>query len=216
MIGEESAHSEGRGHGLLLDRQSVPPAHAFEHLLRKGPIQERPILLFPRSPASTILAPEVVPSEPPKRLGLQDPSCGRNGTVVLTPWTSLLGWDEGTQPLAWPSREISPPPLSPRGRVELSILFRRMQKGEPLPAPPTSSVLDIDMRCREIRLQDGEATWRFVLCKDPDAIVLLDVLGDDSPFLSKREIERSRRRLQVFRRAGPEYQPLPSNPSEEV
>ena len=105
------------------------------------------------------------------------------------------------KPLVWLRTEVKSPPLSPTARLEAGYLLRRLQKGERLSLPHSRPMPTIAPRCHELRINDGEATWRIVYRIDEDAIVILVVFSKKSAQTPQGIIEQCRRRLKEYDRA---------------
>lgn len=108
------------------------------------------------------------------------------------------------KPLVWlreeDRAEIKTPPLSARARLEAGYLLRRLQRGEVLSMPLSRPMPAIGARCHELRIPDGESTWRIFYRIDPDAIVLLEVLQKKTRETPGHVIETCRRRLAEYDR----------------
>ena len=66
---------------------------------------------------------------------------------------------------------LTSPPLSTEARVTAGSLLRRLQNGETLSMPQSRPVPSIGKRVDELRVRDGDVTWRVIYRTDPDAIV---------------------------------------------
>jgi hypothetical protein len=62
---------------------------------------------------------------------------------------------------AWQHGEIRTPPLSTEARVQTGLL-RRLQCGERLEMPHARPMPTVWPRCHELRIQDGDLTWRVI------------------------------------------------------
>ena len=70
-----------------------------------------------------------------------------------------------------------------------------------LPAMPHSRPMpSVGPRCYELRVNDGNKTWRVVYLIAADAIVVLDVFAKKSRATPKRVIDRCKRRLRRYER----------------
>lgn len=70
-----------------------------------------------------------------------------------------------------------------------------------IPAMPHSRPMpSIGPRCFELRVNDGNRTWRIVYHIADDAIVILDVFAKKTRATPKHVIERCRRRLRRYER----------------
>ncbi len=77
------------------------------------------------------------------------------------------------RPLIWLLTEVKTPPFSADAR----FLLRRLQRGERLGFPQARSMSSIARRCVEIRIPDGEHTWRIICRVDPDAVIVAEVFS---------------------------------------
>jgi phage-related protein len=82
--------------------------------------------------------------------------------------------------------EIKTPPMSESARRETGFLLRRLQEGELIALPQSRPMPNIGARCRELRINDENKTWRIIYRIDEDAIVVVDV------FERKRRKPRAR------------------------
>lgn len=102
------------------------------------------------------------------------------------------------KPLAWLHGEIKTPPLSNEARIEAGLLLRRLQRGERLGMPRSRPMPIIGVRCHELRIVDGDQTWRIVYRLDRDAVVICEVFSKKTQATPKNVIESSRRRLAAY------------------
>ena len=102
------------------------------------------------------------------------------------------------KPLVWLDRAIKTPPLSGPARIEAGFLLRRLQKGELLGLPHSRPLPQIGTRCHELRIPDGQATWRIVYRIDPDAVVIVSAFSKKTPRTPKRTIDACRKRLRDY------------------
>lgn len=104
------------------------------------------------------------------------------------------------KPLVWLRGEVESPPFSPAARVETGSLLRRLQQGETLRLPHSRPMPVIGPRCHELRVNDGDHTWRLVYHIATDAIVLLDVVSKKTPATPQSVIESCQKRLAEYQR----------------
>lgn len=104
------------------------------------------------------------------------------------------------RPLIWLRTEVKTPPFSAEARLEAGLLLRRLQRGERLGLPQARSMASISRRCVELRIPDGEHTWRIVCRVDPDAVIVAEVFSKTTQQTPKHVIESSRRRLKEYDR----------------
>jgi phage-related protein len=104
------------------------------------------------------------------------------------------------RPLVWLRAEIKTPPLSTAARVEAGGLLRRLQRGERIGLPHGRPMPIIGVRCLELRVPDGEKTWRVICRADEDAVIVLEVFSKKTQQTPQRVIDKCRRRLREYDR----------------
>lgn len=104
------------------------------------------------------------------------------------------------RPLIWLRSEVKTPPFSAGARLETGLLLRRLQRGERLGLPQARSMSSIARRCVELRIPDGEHTWRIICRVDPDAVIVAAVFSKKTQQTPQQVIEASRRRLREYDR----------------
>jgi phage-related protein len=109
-----------------------------------------------------------------------------------------------SKPLVWLHGEVKTPPFSQGARVEAGFLLRRLQGGEKLDMPASRPMPTIGSNCHELRVTDGNVTWRILYYIDSDAIVILEVFGKKTRATPKQTIEIARRRLRAYQHAARE------------
>jgi len=109
-----------------------------------------------------------------------------------------MGSDD--RPLVWLRTEIKTPPLSPAARVEAGVLLRRLQRGERIGLPHARPMPGVGSRCLELRIPDGEHTWRVICRVDSDAVIVLEVFSKKTQRTPQHVIDTSRRRLREYDR----------------
>jgi phage-related protein len=79
------------------------------------------------------------------------------------------------KPLVRLGGEVKSPPMSESARLETGFLLRKLQAGHSLSLPHSRPMPSIGARCHELRVNDGDSTWRIVYRIDTDAILMLAV-----------------------------------------
>jgi phage-related protein len=102
------------------------------------------------------------------------------------------------KPLVWWEGEVKTPPFSPTARIEAGTLFRRLQHGESIGMPHSRPMPSISRRCHELRIRDGEKSWRIVYRIDPDAIVIVEVFSKKTGATPKKTIDTCKARLRAY------------------
>ena len=102
------------------------------------------------------------------------------------------------KPLVWLHGEIKTPPFSGMARLEAGLLLRRLQRGEKLSMPVSRSMPSIGSRCRELRINDENNTWRIVYRVDVDAVIILEVFSKKSTQTPKLVIDNCKRRMKDY------------------
>lgn len=109
--------------------------------------------------------------------------------------------------MVWLHGEVKTPPFSRAARVEAGFLLRRLQNGERIEMPASRPMPMIGANCDELRVDDGDVTWRIVYHVAANAIVILDVFQKKSRATPKHVIDVTRKRLRDFQRITKEEQP---------
>jgi|SRR6056297_62219 len=99
------------------------------------------------------------------------------------------------KPLVWMAGEVKSPPFSAEARLEAGFLLRRLQRGDSIGMPSSRPMPSIGRGCHELRINDGDVTWRIVYHVDDDAIVILEVFKKKSRATPKRVIDICTKRL---------------------
>jgi phage-related protein len=102
------------------------------------------------------------------------------------------------KPLIWLHGEIKTPPLSSVARIEAGYLLRKLQTGELLSLPHSRPMPSIGSRCRELRIDDQNRTWRIVYRIDNDAILILDVFEKKTQKTPREVIANCKRRIRLY------------------
>jgi len=64
--------------------------------------------------------------------------------------------------------------------------------------PHSRPMPEIGRRCYELRIVDGEHTWRIIYRVDPDAIVIVEVFSKKTRKTPTNVIERCKQRLRGY------------------
>ena len=109
-----------------------------------------------------------------------------------------MGMSPTDKPLVWLHGEVKSPPLTRSGRLEAGFLLRLLRRGERLSMPYSRPMPTIGRRCHELRVVDGDSTWRIIYRIDPDAVVIADVFQKKTAQTPKRVIDVCKRRLKEY------------------
>ena len=104
------------------------------------------------------------------------------------------------KPLVWLHGEVKTPPFSRAARVEAGFLLRRLQNGELIEMPASRPMPTIGRNCHELRVDDGDVTWRILYHVASDAIVILEVFQKKSRATPKHIVQVAKKRLRVYER----------------
>jgi phage-related protein len=77
--------------------------------------------------------------------------------------------------LFWLHGEVKSPPFSKKARLEAGFLLRQLQQGTSISMPESRPMATIGRRCHELRIPDGDKTWRVIYRLDEDAVVIAEV-----------------------------------------
>ncbi len=102
------------------------------------------------------------------------------------------------KPRVWLHGEVKTPPFSKEARVEAGFLLRRLQRGELLSMPHPRPMPNVGPRGHELRIVDGDVTWRISYRIDHDAIVIVEVFKKKTQRTPRAVIERCRKRLKEY------------------
>ena len=102
------------------------------------------------------------------------------------------------KPLWWLRGEVKTPPFSKEARLAAGYLLRRLQRGEKLAMPHSRPMPAIGGRCHELRIVDGDSTWRIVYRTDPDAVIIAEVFKKKTSQTPKRVIATCKARLREY------------------
>src|ERR1041385_1105590 len=110
------------------------------------------------------------------------------------------------KPLVWLHGEIKTQPFSRLARIEAGFLLRRLQDGEVLSMPSSRAMPTVGRNCHELRVDDGDVTWRILYHVASDAVVILEVFQKKTRATPKHVVavaqKRLRRYQQVVREIG--------------
>lgn len=105
-------------------------------------------------------------------------------------------------PLIEVAGEITSPPFSDEARNTTYAMLRLIRAGESIGMPRSRSMSDIGPRCHELRIPDGNRSWRVFYHIDPgEAIVVLGVLAKKTQTTPKRTIKACQNSLARYMRA---------------
>jgi phage-related protein len=104
------------------------------------------------------------------------------------------------KPLVWLHGEVKSPPFSHAGRIEAGFLLRRLQNSETIEMPASRRMPTIGSNCHELRVDDGDVTWRILYHIDSDAIVVLEVFQKTTRTTPKQVMEIVKKRLRAYQR----------------
>jgi len=102
------------------------------------------------------------------------------------------------KPLVWLNGEVKTPPFSTEARIEAGTLLRRLQRGENIGLPQCRAMPKIGRRCRELRIQDEDVTWRIVCRLDSDAVIIGHVFPKKTAQTPKKVIDTCKQRFKRY------------------
>ena len=126
---------------------------------------------------------------------------GRLDIMSILTYTIMM--DGNDKPLVWLKREVKTPPFSPDARIEAGMLLRRLQRGENLGLPHSRPMPTIGRRCHELRISDGNVTWRIIYRVDSDAIVVGEVFTKKTSKTPHTVIDICKQRFKKYDQALP-------------
>ena len=102
------------------------------------------------------------------------------------------------KPLVWLHGLVKTPPFSKAARIEAGVLLRRLQRGETLGLPASRPMPIIGRRCHELRVPDGDVTWRILYRFDADAVIVLAVFTKKTRATPKAIIDSCQKRMRAY------------------
>ena len=106
--------------------------------------------------------------------------------------------DSTDKPLVWLHGEVKTPPFSVTARVEAGVLLRSLQEGDALSMPHSRPMPGVGKRCHELRIPDGDRTWRILYRTDTDAVIIAEVFGKKTRKTPQQVIQNAKRRLRLY------------------
>ena len=106
----------------------------------------------------------------------------------------------GSKPLVWLHGEVKTPPFSRAASIEAGVLLRRLQNGEMIEMPLSRPMRDVGTACHELRVDDGNSTFRILYHIATEAIVILEVFQKKSRTTPKQVIDVAKKRLRAYYR----------------
>ena len=94
--------------------------------------------------------------------------------------------------------EIRTPPMSINARREAGFLVGRLQEGVTLGMPFARPMPSVGRRCIELRVTDGNVTWRVMCRIDPDAVLVIHVFAKKTQATPKSVIDLCKKRLALY------------------
>lgn len=104
----------------------------------------------------------------------------------------------GDKPIVWLEGEVKTPPFSREARIEAGTLLRRLQGGANIGLPHSRPMPTIGRRCHELRIPDGNVTWRIVYRLDADAVIIGEVFSKKTGKTPKQIIDVCKRRFRRY------------------
>lgn len=102
------------------------------------------------------------------------------------------------RPLVWLHGEVKSPPCSTDARIEIGGLLRSLQEGERVGLPHSRPMPVIGPRCHELRVVDGNVSWRLVYRLDTDAVIVAEVFAKSTQATPLRVVRSCRERLRRY------------------
>ncbi|MEH6583570.1 MAG: type II toxin-antitoxin system RelE/ParE family toxin [Halioglobus sp.] len=101
------------------------------------------------------------------------------------------------KPLVWLKQDLESPPFSPAAKLKAGYFLRLLQHGVRLSLPTSRPTPFLGGRCHELRIDDGEKTWRLVYRSEPDVILILVLFEKVSCNTPKSVIDTCTLRLEM-------------------
>ena len=104
-----------------------------------------------------------------------------------------------SKPLVWIHGQVKSPPFSAEARLP-GYLLRMLQEGERLGMPDSRPMPAIGSNCHELRILDGQLTWRIVYGLASDAVVILEVFEKKTRATPRSVLDIAKRRWMQYLR----------------
>lgn len=102
------------------------------------------------------------------------------------------------KPLRWLAGQITVPPLSQEAALAVAALLEVVALGGMPTMPHSRPLPSVGLRCHELRVKNGNRTWRIVYHIAVDAIVVLDFFCKKTQETPKLVIDRCKKRLRRY------------------
>jgi phage-related protein len=101
-------------------------------------------------------------------------------------------------PLVFLGDRVKSPPFSDEARKKAGELLALVQEGEDIGMPRSRPLPVIGPRCHELRIEDGDVTWRIAYRVDATVVLVPALFAKKTRTLPRRTIELCRRRLAEY------------------
>jgi phage-related protein len=100
--------------------------------------------------------------------------------------------------IVWISGSVTTPPLSAKARTKAGVLLRMLQLGASISMPYSRRLPEMCSRCHELRIRDGNSTWRIIYRVDQDVILVVDVFSKKTQRLPRSTMQTCKARLRWY------------------
>lgn len=92
------------------------------------------------------------------------------------------------------------PPISREARRKIGQLISRLQYGASLSMPFSRPMPSIGRRCHELRVRDGDISWRVIYRNDHDEVLVVALFEKKTQRTPRRVIARAKQLLGEYHR----------------
>ena len=103
-----------------------------------------------------------------------------------------------SKPIRWLADEVTAPPFAARVALDVAALLKKVAVGGMLLMPHSRPMPSIGHRCYELRVNDGNRSWRIVYHISVDTVVVLDVFAKKTRATPGQVVNRCKKRLRRY------------------
>jgi phage-related protein len=109
--------------------------------------------------------------------------------------------NESIKPVIWLHGAVKSPPFSSAARRKVGLLLHELQQGRLLHLPVSRPMPSIGPHCHELRVPDGDKSWRVIYSIHSQAIFVADVFQKTTRETPQRVIDNCRQRFRRVEQA---------------
>lgn len=99
------------------------------------------------------------------------------------------------KPIVWLVEGVKTPPFTREGRLSVRLPLRGIHDGDAFGMPRSRPMPSVEPGVAELRVEDGNRSWRIFYRADEDAVVILGVFEMRTQKTPRRVVDLRRRRM---------------------